>query len=134
VIDDVAIDERSITLTIGGRRRRILYAGERGHVLAAHAGHAWEFVPAEEAAADQAGAGAFDPIITSPMPGKVLQVLVAAGDVVEVDAGLLLLEAMKMEMTVRATHRCRVVAVKVESGSMVGPGDTLVELEEAPET
>jgi len=67
------------------------------------------------------------------MPGKVLQVLVAAGDVVEADGALLLLEAMKMEMTVRATHRCRVVTVRVEAAAMVGPGDTLVELEEAPE-
>ena len=134
VVDDVRFDDRSVTLTIGGRRRRVLLDSERGHVFTAHAGHAWEFVPGEEAAADQAGAGAFDPIITSPMPGKVLQVLVTSGDIVEPDGALLLLEAMKMEMTVRATHRCRVVAVKVETGAMVGPGDTLVELEEAPES
>ena len=132
-VDDVAIDERSITLTVGGRCRRILFDSARGHVFTAHAGHAWEFVPAEEGSADQGGAGAFESSISSPMPGKVLQVLAAAGDVVEPDAGLLLLEAMKMEMTVRATHRCRVVAIKVEAGSMVGPGDTLVELEEVPE-
>ena len=131
VVEDAVFDERSVTVTVGGTRRRILFDSERGHVFVAHAGHAWEFVPGEEAAADQAG-GAFDPLVTSPMPGKVLQVLVAGGDVVEPDAGLLLLEAMKMEMTVRATHRCRVVAIKVEAGAMVGPGDTLVELEEAP--
>ena len=132
VVDDAVIDERSVTLSIGGRRRRILFDSERGHVFAAHGGHAWEFVPGEEAGADQAGAGAFDPLITSPMPGKVLQVLVSVGDVVEADTGLLLLEAMKMEMTVRATHRCRVVAIRMEAGAMVGPGDTLIELEEAP--
>ncbi|HXC50327.1 MAG TPA: biotin/lipoyl-containing protein [Candidatus Limnocylindrales bacterium] len=132
-IDDVAIDERSVTLTIGGKRRRVLFDSERGHVFTAYAGHAWEFVPAEEGSADQGGAGAFEPNVTSPMPGKVLQILAAAGDVVEPDGALLLLEAMKMEMTVRATHRCRVVAIKVEAGSMVGPGDTLVVLEEAPE-
>ncbi|MFN2376074.1 MAG: acetyl-CoA carboxylase biotin carboxyl carrier protein subunit [Candidatus Binatia bacterium] len=133
VVDEAVLDDRSATLTIDGRRHRVLYDAGRGHVFAAHDGHAWEFVPGEEAAADQAGAGAFAPLVTSPMPGKVLQVLVAAGDIVEADAPLLLLEAMKMEMTVRATHRCRVVAVKVEALAMVGPGDTLVELEEAPE-
>jgi biotin carboxyl carrier protein len=131
LVDDVAYDDRSVTVTVGGRRRRILFDSERGHVFAAHAGHAWEFVPGEEAAADGAGSGAFEPAITSPMPGKVLQVLVAVGDLVEPDGGLLLLEAMKMEMTVRATHRCRVVAIRVEAAAMVGPGDTLVELEEA---
>jgi len=131
VVEDIAFDERSATITIGGKRHRVLFDAERGHVFAAHGGQAWEFVPGEEATADQAG-GAFSALITSPMPGKVLQVLVAAGDVVEPDGALLLLEAMKMEMTVRATHRCRVVAVKVEAAAMVGPGDTLVELEEAP--
>jgi biotin carboxyl carrier protein len=129
VVDDAAFDERSATITIDGKRHRVLFDVERGHVFAAHGGQAWEFVPGEEAATDQAG-GAFDPLIISPMPGKVLQVLVSAGDLVEVDGALLLLEAMKMEMTVRATHRCRVVAVRVEAAAMVGPGDTLVELEE----
>jgi biotin carboxyl carrier protein len=122
-----------VTLTIGGKSHRVLVASERGHVFVAHAGHAWEFVPAADAASEQAGAGAFEPIVSSPMPGKVLQLLVAAGDIVEADGALLLLEAMKMEMTVRATHRSRVVAVKVETSAMVGPGDALVILEEAPE-
>lgn len=133
VVDHVAYDDRSVTVRIGGKSRRILFDTERGHVFTAHAGHAWEFIPGEEAAGDAGGGGAFEAAITSPMPGKVLQVLVAVGDLVEPEGGLLLLEAMKMEMTVRATHRCRVVAVRVEAGGMVGPGDTLVELEEAPE-
>lgn len=133
VVDAVAFDERSVTITIGGRAWRVLFDSERGHVFAATAGHAFEFVPGEEAAADAAGGGAFEPLLTSPMPGKVLEVLVAPGDTVEPDAGLLLLEAMKMEMTVRASHRCRVVAVRVAAGAMVGPGDALVELELADE-
>jgi 3-methylcrotonyl-CoA carboxylase alpha subunit len=132
VVDAISFDDRSATLTIGGKRHRVLFDSERGHVFGAHEGHAFEFVPAEEASAEAAG-GAFEALISSPMPGKVLQVLVASGDVVEADGALLLLEAMKMEMTVRATHRCRVVAVKVEAGGMVGPGDVLVELEEAAE-
>jgi biotin carboxyl carrier protein len=130
VVDRISIDDRAATLVVGGRTHRVPFAGERGHVFVAHEGSAWEFVPGEEAAADQGGAGSFESILSSPMPGKVLQVLVAAGDTVEPDAGLLLLEAMKMEMTVRATHRCRVVAIKVEAGAMVGPGEALVELEE----
>jgi 3-methylcrotonyl-CoA carboxylase alpha subunit len=130
VVDHVAFDERSVTVTIAGKSHRVLFDSERGHVFAAHGGAAWEFIPAEDASADQAG-GAFEALVISPMPGKVLQVLVAVGDIVEPDGALLLLEAMKMEMTVRATHRCRVVAVRVEAAAMVGPGDTLVELEEA---
>lgn len=132
VVEDIIFDERSATITVAGKRHRVLFAAERGHVFAASAGHSWEFVPGEEAAAEGA-AGAFEAVRTSPMPGKVLEVLVSAGDVVETEGGLLLLEAMKMEMTVRATHRCRVVAVHVEAAAMVGPGDTLIELEELEE-
>ncbi|HYB98818.1 MAG TPA: biotin/lipoyl-containing protein [Candidatus Limnocylindrales bacterium] len=134
VLDDVSIDDRYVSLVIGGKTHRLLYESERGHVFIGSAGHVFEFVPGEEAAADAAGGAArFTPEISSPMPGKVLQVLVAPGDEVEADAALLLLEAMKMETTVRTTHRARVVEVRVEVGGMVGPGDVLVKLEELPE-
>ncbi len=129
VLDDVAFDDRSVTVTIDGVRRRVLVDSERGHVHAAVGGHSFEFIPSEEAAADQDSAR-FCPEITSPMPGKVLAVLVAAGDIVEPDTALLLLEAMKMETTVRATHRASVVEVRVVAGVMVGPGDVLLRLEE----
>lgn len=128
----VEIDDRAVSFALGGTRRRVLYDSERGHVFAASGGHAFEFVPGEEAAADRDGAGHFTPEISSPMPGKVLDVMVAVGDVVEADAALLLLEAMKMETTIRASHRSRVVEVRVAPAAMVGPGDVLVVLEEAP--
>jgi len=130
VLDDVAFDDRSVTLTIDGVRRRVLVDSERGHVYAATGGHSFAFIPSEEAAADQ-DAARFTPEITSPMPGKVVGVLVAPGDIVEPEAALLLLEAMKMETTVRATHRACVIEVRVTTGAMVGPGDILLMLEEA---
>jgi len=130
VLDEVAFDDRSVIVTIDGVRRRVLVDAERGHVHAAVGGHSFEFVPGEEAASDQ-DSGRFTPEISSPMPGKVLSVLVGPGDIVEPDAALLLLEAMKMETTVRATHRACVVEVHVVAGVMVGPGDVLLRLEEA---
>jgi biotin carboxyl carrier protein len=63
------------------------------------------------------------------MPGKVLDVLVAAGDRVDAGAPLVLLEAMKMEQTVRSPADARVVQVKVKTDQMVGPGQILVVLE-----
>ncbi|MBI5505703.1 MAG: hypothetical protein HY899_12960 [Deltaproteobacteria bacterium] len=130
VLDEVSFDDRSVTLSIDGVRRRVLVDSERGHVHAAIGGHSYEFVPGEEATADQ-DSGRFTPEISSPMPGKVLAVLVGPGDIVEPDAALLLLEAMKMETTVRATHKACVVEVRVVAGVMVGPGDVLLRLEEA---
>ena len=128
VVEDSAFDERSATVTIGGRRHRVLFDVERGHVFAAHGGQAWEFIPGEEAAADQEG-GAFDPLIISPMPGKVLQVLVQAGDHVATGAGLLILEAMKMENRLVAEAPAKVAEVRVTAGQTVDGGQVLVVLE-----
>jgi biotin carboxyl carrier protein len=63
------------------------------------------------------------------MPGKVLEVLVAAGDIVAHDTPLIRMEAMKMEQTIRATAPARVREVRVEAGAMVGPGAVLMVLD-----
>ncbi|MEA2574109.1 MAG: 3-methylcrotonyl-CoA carboxylase alpha subunit [Chloroflexia bacterium] len=67
--------------------------------------------------------------LESPMPGKVLKVMVAAGDSVADEQPLVIIEAMKMEFTVRAPHSGRVAAVKYPEGAQVAAGDVLVELE-----
>jgi biotin carboxyl carrier protein len=129
-VDEVHVGERFITLRIADRTHRLLYCRRATHVHVAHAGRGWEFVPAEEARDESvATAGGFTPEIASPMPGKVLDVFVSAGDVVEADQALVLLEAMKMEQTVRSRTAARVTDVRVEIGSMVGPGEVLVVLE-----
>lgn len=128
VVDEHSIDDRYVTLRVHGRSVRIPYARVGAHIHVAVAGESYELVPAEEAAESGREAGAFVPEITSPMPGKVLLVKVAVGDVVEADQPLLLLEAMKMEQTVRASSRARVAEVRVEAGAMVGPGAVLVVL------
>ncbi len=130
VMDEVSIDERHVTLVIDGRRHRLLYASRGAHLMVSVAGHGWEFVPAEEAEDEEVeAAGGFTPELNSPMPGKVLDVLVAEGDVVEAGQALLLLEAMKMETTLKAPAPARVAEIKATTGTMVGPGDTLVRLE-----
>lgn len=132
-IEDHSIDDRYVTMRIGGRLVRVPYARAGAHVHVARAGESYEFVPAEEAEDAAREAGAFTPEVTSPMPGKVLAVKAAVGDVVEADQALLLLEAMKMEQTVRAPTRARVIEVRVEVGSMVGPGAVLMKLEPVEE-
>ncbi|MDQ5825721.1 MAG: 3-methylcrotonyl-CoA carboxylase [Chloroflexota bacterium] len=67
--------------------------------------------------------------LESPMPGKVLKVLIAAGDSVAEEQPLVIIEAMKMEFTVRAPHAGRVAAVLFPEGAQVAAGDILVELE-----
>jgi pyruvate carboxylase len=63
------------------------------------------------------------------MPGKVLKVMVAVGDRVSDEQPLVIIEAMKMEFTVRAPHAGHVAAVHFAEGAQVAAGDILVELE-----
>jgi 3-methylcrotonyl-CoA carboxylase alpha subunit len=70
-----------------------------------------------------------DDTLESPMPGKVLRVMVAAGEVVTEEQPLVIIEAMKMEFTVRAPHDGKVASVRYSAGDTVAAGDVLVELE-----
>jgi propionyl-CoA carboxylase alpha chain len=65
----------------------------------------------------------------SPMPGQVLRILVAPGQQVKPGDGLIVLEAMKMEQTIKATIQGAVRAVLVEPAQVVAPGQMLVEIE-----
>jgi acetyl-CoA carboxylase biotin carboxylase subunit len=64
----------------------------------------------------------------APMPGQVLKVLVVVGQQVSTGEALVILEAMKMEQTLRASTPGVVEAVLVKPGDVVAPGDTLVEI------
>jgi len=64
--------------------------------------------------------------LVAPMPGKVAAVLVTVGQSVERGAGLVVLEAMKMENEFRATGRGVVTEIHVSPGQAVNAGDLLV--------
>ncbi|UVE19622.1 acetyl/propionyl/methylcrotonyl-CoA carboxylase subunit alpha [Pseudomonas sp. LS44] len=68
--------------------------------------------------------------LTAPMNGSIVRVLVAAGQAVEAGTALVVLEAMKMEHTIRAPHAGVVKALYCTEGDMVGEGAALVELEQ----
>ncbi|MGA7712799.1 MAG: acetyl-CoA carboxylase biotin carboxylase subunit [Rhizomicrobium sp.] len=78
--------------------------------------------PLEEA--DCAGA-AVDSIL-APMPGKIIQVLVRAGDSVVRGAPLLVLEAMKMEHTLSAPHDAKIESVDADLGDQIVEGTVLI--------
>jgi biotin carboxyl carrier protein len=63
------------------------------------------------------------------MPGKVVAVLVEVGQRVERGAGLVVLEAMKMENEFRATGPGVVSAIHVAPGQAVSAGDLLLVVE-----
>ncbi|MVW75845.1 acetyl/propionyl/methylcrotonyl-CoA carboxylase subunit alpha [Pseudomonas xionganensis] len=69
--------------------------------------------------------------LTAPMNGSIVRVLVEAGQQVEAGTALVVLEAMKMEHSIRAPHAGTVKALYCSEGEMVSEGAVLVELEEA---
>ncbi|HEX5843507.1 MAG TPA: acetyl/propionyl/methylcrotonyl-CoA carboxylase subunit alpha [Pseudomonas sp.] len=69
--------------------------------------------------------------LTAPMNGSIVRVLVEAGQQVEAGTTLVVLEAMKMEHSIRAPHAGTVKALYCGEGEMVSEGTVLVELDEA---
>lgn len=69
--------------------------------------------------------------LTAPMNGSIVRVLVEIGQTVEAGSQLVVLEAMKMEHSIRAPHAGVVKALFCQEGEMVGEGSALVELEAA---
>lgn len=69
------------------------------------------------------------PVLKAPMPGLVLRVQVIPGQAVDAGAGLVVLEAMKMENELKAPGHVVVKAVRVQPGEAVEKGQVLLEFE-----
>ncbi len=72
--------------------------------------------------------------LAAPMPGRVVQVLVAAGAAVTRGQPILVLEAMKMEHTIRAPADGIVAALRYAAGDLVEEGAELCDFEPTDET
>jgi pyruvate carboxylase subunit B len=113
-------------------------AADRGEWALGYRGERWEASVIDERTRhirsltgdgrQRVGAGE----VKAPMPGLVLRVLVEAGQQVEAGAGLVVLEAMKMENQIRAPAAGVVEAVRVEAGQAVEKGQILVVLAAPP--
>lgn len=67
--------------------------------------------------------------MAAPMPATVVKLVVAVGERVEAGAAIVVLEAMKMEFTVRAARDGVVRALGCAVGDLVTPGVPLVEID-----
>jgi 3-methylcrotonyl-CoA carboxylase alpha subunit len=101
----------------GGHRRQVRVASASGRIHVLSEGLLFSFVEEprfpEHAAQSVAGG------LVAPMPGKVVKVLVEAGQTVAAGAALVVLEAMKMEHTVRAAEAGTVRELHVAVGDQV---------------
>ena len=67
--------------------------------------------------------------LTASMPGKVVRVLVAEGNEIEAGAGMVVVEAMKMQNEVKSPKKGIIQKILVSEGTTVSAGDVLAIVE-----
>ena len=118
----------NIGLAPGHRPSPLGVIGDEDGVIVFDRGEPYRFLlPFAEAAGH--GAGASNGAVESPMPGLIVAVAVAVGDHVEKGAPLVVLEAMKMEHTLKAPFAGTVSALTVAKGDRVAENIALVRLD-----
>jgi biotin carboxyl carrier protein len=65
-------------------------------------------------------------VVSSPLPGVILEVVVKEGDAVKKGQKMMVLEAMKMENVIEATADGKVLSVKANKGDSVLEGAPLI--------
>ena len=75
------------------------------------------------------GADAGRAQVVAPMPGKVVRVLVEAGEQVEAGQGVVVVEAMKMQNEMKSPKGGTVTELRAEAGATVNAGDVLAVIE-----
>jgi biotin carboxyl carrier protein len=121
----IGIDHRIVDLWMEGTPPGVGVIA-RGHRFYAKVES--ERMRALAAALGSKGAAAGEGTVLSPMPGRVLKILVAEGDAVEAGAPLVVVEAMKMENELVSARSGTVKKVYVTPGQNVESGARLVEV------
>lgn len=128
-VEATAIDDATWQVTVDGRRLhvQVVMDGPRGWAMA----DGWVFEVTRETGRPDAHAGGADAdALASPMPATVTRVLVTPGDTVGRGDAVVLLEAMKLELAIRAPRDGTVRELRCQEGELVEPGIPLLVLDE----
>ena len=116
---DPGAGRRRIAYAVRDRGRTWVFIDGRTYVIEPDAGHGGERAHVTN-----------DPLtLSAPMPATVIAVKVAPGQDVAAGDLLVLLEAMKMEVPIKAPRAGRVKSLACREGELVQPGVPLVEFE-----
>ena len=113
---------------VDGRNETVYVAGPAGRRWAFWNGRVYHEERSVEQPVVQSGRGAAAQHITAPMPATVLKLLVTTGTRVARGDIILIVEAMKMELPLRASADAVVGAIHCREGELVQPDAVLVEL------
>ena len=117
-----------ITVRVGDRDVVATLVRDGRRTWAHAAGHVFVVDPPEPGGRRTAAAADHD-ALSAPMPATVVRVNVAPGDAVADGDIVVLLEAMKMELPIRAPRAGTIARVNCRAGELVQPGVPLVDLE-----
>jgi len=112
----------------GAAHRVEAIAGDRGDVWTAIDGVVRVVAAPQPPGPRRRGRAAAGHGLEAPMPATVTRIVARVGQKVAAGDVLVLLEAMKMELAIRAPHDGTVARIACEAGAIVQPGVPLVEL------
>ena len=118
---------RWYVVTDGDRQVRVAVASGDGATWVFADGNVWKV---DDATPDRPrGKGRGDGSVMAPMPATVVAIHTAPGQTVNEGDIVIVLEAMKMELPIKAPRRGTVTAVHCRQGELVQPGVNLLEIE-----
>lgn len=125
--EPAALTERTVPVEVNGKRFSVrLWLPDMPSGGGGGGGSSARRTARPRPAASGSSGGAGDGVISAPMQGTIVKVLVTEGDEVEAGQELLVLEAMKMENHINALGAGTVKEIRVGPGDTVGPGDVLI--------
>lgn len=131
-VDSTVISENCLSLLVNGKAFTVYFAEANGKKYFSIGGEQFciEEAEAEASRASDAGSTAVDeaPVAASPMPGKVVKILVSLGDKVEQGQGLVIVEAMKMENEIKSPVKGIVEKVNFKPGDLVDAAQPILEM------
>jgi biotin carboxyl carrier protein len=133
IVDSQVICENGLSLIVDGKAYMVFIAEDQGKKYISVEGEQFciEEDKADTGARSMAESATLKgvPTIASPMPGKVVKILVKQGDRVEKGQGLVIVEAMKMENEIKSGSGAVVKKINFKEGDLVDAAVPIIELE-----
>jgi biotin carboxyl carrier protein len=132
LVNSSAISDNCLSLLVNGKAFTVYFAEANGKKYISIGG---EKFLVQEATAQSINTSSHDasgiaeePVAASPMPGKVVKILVKAGDKVERGQGLVIVEAMKMENEIKSPVNGTVEKINFAPGDLVDAAQPIIEI------
>ena len=128
-LEGAEMAEAGLSARFDGCGQRYRVGGDDRHVLLHDGRRRWQYqrAPVHQAQRSEAGSGGDG--VAAPMPGRVVVVKVAAGDAVTIGQELLVMEAMKMELSLKAPRDGVIAELRAAVGDFVEADAILVKLD-----